>query len=42
LVAAIEVFVGVLWTVLAFCTTRMLRQRADLQKVHLTKALETS
>jgi hypothetical protein len=32
-VAAIEVFVGVVWTVLAFQTTRMLRQRAELQKV---------
>jgi hypothetical protein len=32
-VAAIEVFVGLLWTAMAFRTTRMLRQRADLQKV---------
>jgi Family of unknown function (DUF6518) len=32
-VAAIEVLVGLLWTVLAFCTTRMLRQRANFQKV---------
>jgi hypothetical protein len=41
-VAAIEVFVGVLWTVLAFCTTRMLRQRADSQKVRQIKVLEPS
>jgi len=36
------VFVCVLWTVLAFCTTRMLRQRADSQKVRQIKVLEPS